>query len=138
MLDEIVWTGDARNALLRCARAAAPRECAALLGGARDGTAVTVTELVELANVATTDDAFEVTPAAFAAAENALRERGAELVGFAHSHPSGACAPSARDRAELWTGCVQAITDGDAVQAFWLTADRAVLPMRSCTMEASR
>lgn len=138
MPDEIAWTEQVQGALLRAASAAAPRECAVLLGGERREHATWITDLVELPNVARGDDAFEVPPAAFARAEQQLAARGAPFVGFAHSHPRGSCAPSLRDREQLWTGCVQLITDGRRIEAFWLTAGCAVRPLRLRVAEASR
>lgn len=138
MPDELLWTEDARAALLALARAAAPRECAALLGGHRDGGATCITDVEALANRAAGDDAFAVGSREFLRAEGALAARGLTFLGFAHSHPRGAAAPSARDRAELWTGCVQLITDGSQVRAFWLDERRAVRPLPLGSAEAAR
>jgi len=136
MPDEIAWTDDVQAAVRGAAHRAAPRECALLLGGPADAAAITMA--VELPNAAAGNDAFDVRPEAFLRAEQLLRDADATFVGFAHSHPQGACAPSARDRAELWTGCVQLITDGDEVRAFWLDADRRVRELSLQSMEASR
>lgn len=89
--------------------------CGLLLG--RDGRIV---EARPAANVA--DDparAFEIDPAALFAALRAARAGGPALIGYYHSHPSGAAAPSARDLAmaaedgKLWL-----IVAGDAVTAW--------------------
>lgn len=126
MPDELVWTEAVREDLLRAASAAAPGECAAVLGGepGRDRTAIT--ELIEVPNAARSDDAFVVDPADFARAQQALEGLGAAFVGFAHSHPRGAAAPSMRDCAELWTGCVHLIAADQQVRAFWLDRERVV------------
>jgi len=133
MPDHVACPEDLRAALLRAADAARPRELVAALGGRRGDRVTCVTEFVELGNVARTDDAFTVDPATFAAAEQQLRSRGCSFVGFAHSHPRGVAAPSARDRAELWTGCVQLIAAGGDLRAFWLDPQRSVrtLPLRT-------
>ena len=81
MPDELVWTEAVRDDLLRAASAAAPGECAAVLGGepGRDRTAIT--ELIEVPNAARSDDAFVVDPADFARAQQALEGLGAAFVG---------------------------------------------------------
>ncbi len=134
MVDEIALCGSARDALLRAARAAAPRECTAVLGGDR----ASVTDVVTVPNVAAAADRFEVAPADFLAAERELARRGRAFVGFAHSHPGGACAPSTRDRETLWPDCVQLITDGADVRAFRLGRDGAVHPLKLLAAEARR
>ena len=126
MPEELVWTESVRSDLLRAASTAAPRECAAVLGGESDGARTAITSLVEVPNAHPEPDAFEITPADFARAQRALEDRGAKFIGFAHSHPRGAAAPSLRDRAELWTGCVHLIAGGEHVRAFWLDADRTM------------
>ena len=132
MPDAVAWTEDLREALLAAARLASPRELVAVLGGDCGADTTSVTAFVEVQNVARGDDRFGVDPGAFAAVEQQLRRRGCAFVGFAHSHPRGAAAPSARDRDELWSGCVQLIVAGDDVRAYWLDRARAVhaLPLR--------
>lgn len=99
----------AHQRLLELARAALPREFVAALGGAlRDGEA-TVDEVLPLPNVAADDDTFAVDPLAFARAEHELARRGHRWLGFVHSHPRGAAAPSSRDREQLWPHCLQLI-----------------------------
>lgn len=132
MPDAVAWTEDLREALLAAARLASPRELVAVLGGDCGADTTSVTAFVEVENVARGDGRFGVDPGAFAAVEQQLRRRGCTFVGFAHSHPRGAAAPSARDRDELWSGCVQLIVAGDDVRAYWLDRARAVhaLPLR--------
>ena len=124
MVDDVVWTGDVRDRLLRAAAAAAPRECVVVLGGTRAGSRASVTDLVPVANAAFGGDSFAVAPEAFARAEDTLRGRGLTFLGFAHSHLEGAPSPSLRDRAELWTGCLQLIVAGSQVRAYLLDRDR--------------
>ncbi|MEC8252424.1 MAG: M67 family metallopeptidase [Planctomycetota bacterium] len=126
MPEELVWTERVQSDLLRAASAASPRECAAVLGGEAAGARTAITSLIEVPNAHPEPDAFEITPADFARAQRALEDRGAAFIGFAHSHPRGAAAPSLRDRAELWTGCVHLIAGGEQVRAFWLDVDRTV------------
>ncbi len=135
MADEIALTDAARRALLVAAREAAPRECAAVLGGARGARRTAVTDVLPVPNVAARDDRFEVSPESFFTAEQELARRGREFVGFAHSHPRGACAPSSRDRETLWSGCVQLITDGEVVRAFRIDGERTVHPLPLCAAE---
>ena len=138
MPDELLWTEGAREALLGLARAAAPRECAAVLGGRCDGATTYVTDVTALVNRASGDDAFAVDEREFLRSSRALADRGRTFVGFAHSHPRGSAAPSQRDRDQLWTGCVQLITDGDEVRAFWLDPRRAVHALPLDVTEAAR
>ena len=136
MGEDVVWTKDVRDRLLDAAEAAAPRECAVVLGGTRAGSQTSVTDLVPVANFAFDGDSFVVAPEAFARAEHTLRGRGLTFLGFAHSHPEGAPAPSLRDRAELWTGCLQLIVAGSRVRAYRLDRDRTphvlTLKMQEC------
>jgi len=119
----------ARAAIERACRAAWPREVVALLGGNGGDVGPWRVDAVEvLADARTSGDAFDVDAVAFARGEHALRERGRRFVGFVHSHPGGAAAPSVRDRQQLWSDCVQMIaaTDGDGVtlRAFRLRGER--------------
>ena len=50
MPEELVWTESVRGDLLRAASTAAPRECAAVLGGEADGARTAITALVEVPN----------------------------------------------------------------------------------------
>jgi proteasome lid subunit RPN8/RPN11 len=80
------------------ARETAPEECCGLLLGRGDE----VVEAVRARNVA--DDPatrFLVDPVDHFAARRTARERGLEVVGFYHSHPSSPPEPSERDRAEF-------------------------------------
>ena len=124
MADEVIWTEAVRDQLLRAAAAAAPRECVVVLGGTRAGTQTSVTDLVAVPNAAFSCDSFALAPDVFASAEHTLRDPGLAFLGFAHSHPEGTPAPSLRDRAELWTGCLQLIVAGERVHAYRLDRDR--------------
>ena len=126
MLEELVCSERVRADLLRATAAAAPRECAAVLGGSRGPGRASITQLVEVPNVGRGEDAFAVDPVDFARAERAITRRGLTFLGFAHSHPRGAAAPSLRDLKELWTGCFHLIAGASQVRAFWL--DRSRVP----------
>lgn len=104
------------RALRAALRVAAPAEFVGLLGGRRDGGVARVEAFAPTRNIATVADGFAVAPADFAAAEAALRADGLQWLGFAHGHPTAAAAPSLRDRASFWPGCLQAIVGpcGDA------------------------
>lgn len=127
-MSELVLTATVERELVALARAAAPREMVAVLGG--DGAAVHT--VLPLPNTVGADDAFQVDPIAFARAERRLRRAGARFVGFAHSHPRGSALPSARDRRELWPGCLQVIVGlggtAPTVRAFRLERNPEVQP----------
>lgn len=128
----VTWSAAAKAALLQLANLSAPREAAAVLGGSISvgggdaNITACIDTIVPLANGASEADRFEVDASSFAAAEYKLRASGHSIVGFAHSHARGSTAPSQRDRAQLWTGCVQAITDGTNVRTFVLDEQRNV------------
>jgi desampylase len=74
------------------------------------GTVEAVEHVQRCANVADTPaTAFEIDPAALIAAHKAERAGGAKLIGHYHSHPNGACAPSAVDA-----------SNADVVGHYWL------------------
>lgn len=82
--------------LLTHAAAAHPAECCGLLFG--DDSVIT--HIKPAANVsATPESAFEIDPAALIAAERAMRQGGARLIGHYHSHPNGRAEPSPCDAA---------------------------------------
>lgn len=124
------------QAIAAAMAAAWPREFVALLGGPGGGTGP-VTTIVPVPNAAAGDDAFVVRPADFAAGEHRLRAAGAAWLGFVHSHPHGAAAPSRADHAALWRDCLQLIAAGDGrtrcdLRAYrWAAAGCVTLPMRT-------
>jgi proteasome lid subunit RPN8/RPN11 len=80
------------------ARDAAPDECCGLLLG-RDGEIV---EAIRARNIAADPAArFVIDPADHFGAIRTARARSLEIVGFYHSHPRSAPAPSPRDLAEF-------------------------------------
>jgi proteasome lid subunit RPN8/RPN11 len=130
MFASMECTQAAEALLLHAARVAAPREIVAVLGGCIAGANAQVRQVVMLPNDAIDGAAsFAVDSVAFSQCEHELRNGGDTFLGFAHSHPNGSTAPSIRDREQLWTECVQMITDGHTWKAFVLDKNRAVHPL---------
>ena len=110
-------------AIERAAESAYPAECCGLLVGrpARPPaeTTIEVTRIAPSANLAADPErGFEVAPDLFARLATGDEDGAGGLVGLYHSHPGGAPAPSARDRAAAWQGgwvwLVTAVADGRA------------------------
>jgi len=78
------------------ARAEAPRECCGILIGS--GTAVS--EALAARNIAEQPTRFLIDPQDHIDAIRSVRGRGAQVVGFYHSHPHSSAVPSETDRAE--------------------------------------
>ena len=101
--------------MVALARAAHPREACGLLVG--HGAAIT--GLAPTANLAATEDAFEIDTAAQLRLQRRLRGTGRAIIGVWHSHPRGGAEPSARDLAGAWdAGLVWLITAGGQTRAF--------------------
>lgn len=84
------------EAVLQHAALAAPEEACGLLLG-REGT---IAGAQRTRNVALTPEShFEIDPQALIDAHRSARGEGPEVIGYYHSHPQGACEPSATDRA---------------------------------------
>lgn len=114
---ELAVTSQALSRMRAAAAAAHPREaCGILLGeGAR------VTEARETANVHSAPHThFEIDPQALIDAHRAARSgSGQPVAGYFHSHPVGAAAPSATDRAAAsGDGRIWAILAGPDI-TFW-------------------
>jgi len=107
---------NAHRALHAAARRAAPAEACGLLAGTcvagPRGTVAAVAAFVPLRNLAAGPAQFRCDPVEFARAHAALGRQGLQLLGFAHSHPTGPAALSAADREQLWRGCVQLVVAG--------------------------
>lgn len=109
-------TREVIDALWRAAREARPNEaCGLLLGNGER-----ITTFSETANVHSTPAThFEIDPQALIDAHRAAREGGPELLGYFHSHPSGAARPSKTDAAMAsGDGRMWAIA-GEGELAFW-------------------
>jgi proteasome lid subunit RPN8/RPN11 len=138
MFASMKCTQEAEALLLQAARTTAPREIAAVLGGSVIGTSAHVRRVMMLPNNAVAGEtSFAVDGVEFSRCEHELRNSGDTFLGFAHSHPVGSTAPSIRDREQLWTECVQMITDGYTWQAFVLDKDRTVHPLTSVAAQAT-
>jgi proteasome lid subunit RPN8/RPN11 len=133
----------AEAAISAAAVRALPHEMVGLLAGRRDADAITVSRFVPIAGAECRHDRFAVPAAAFAAAEAACAGAGESWLGFAHSHPNASASLSARDRAELWRGCLHFVVAAGAatpaIRAFWLEGDAArELPIGRAPAEAAR
>ncbi|HXH06482.1 MAG TPA: M67 family metallopeptidase [Vicinamibacterales bacterium] len=95
---------DVLEAIRRHGAEAYPHECCGALIGRGDGTNAAALEALPLPN--TTEEGprrrFLVRPADYRAAERRAAERGAELLGFYHSHPDAPARPSAYDLEHAW------------------------------------
>jgi proteasome lid subunit RPN8/RPN11 len=105
-----------------------PHECCGALVG-RDGV---VSEIFRLPN--TTEEGprrrFLVRPSDYRAAEQRASERGAELLGFYHSHPDHPARPSQYDLDHAWpffAYVIVSIQQGTATDMtlWWLKGDRS-------------
>ncbi|HEY7789694.1 MAG TPA: M67 family metallopeptidase [Vicinamibacterales bacterium] len=96
----LVLTGDVAEQVRTHGCETYPHECCGALIG-RDGT---ITETFALPN--TTEEGprrrFLVRPSDYRAAEQRASERGAELLGFYHSHPDHPARPSQYDLDHAW------------------------------------
>ena len=115
------------EALEALAKEAYPEEFCAILLGRGEGDGLRVVEIVPVANV---DErprgGYAIAPAELIAAEKAARPRGLRIVGFAHSHPGGEAAPSARDVASaFWPECVYGVVGVEGVR-WWRMREGAM------------
>lgn len=122
-------TSEALETIRAAAAAAHPREACGLLLGAGGR----ITEARETANVHPSPHThFEIDPQALIDAHRAARSGGPELIGYFHSHPVGAAAPSATDRASAaGDGKVWAILAGDDV-TFWRDGEAGFTALPLC------
>lgn len=95
--------------------------CGVLLG-ARRARRVEVHEARLVANLDPRPGRFVVEPGELVAAERDALARGLELVGFVHTHPRGARAPSRSDRAGAWDGHVVLVATEEGWSAHWPAA----------------
>ena len=99
------------DVIRRHAAAAYPYECCGALIGAAADDGVDVAEALELPNIVSASGTpgeegprrrFRVSPADYRQSEARARERGAELLGFYHSHPDHPALPSQYDLDHAW------------------------------------
>ena len=121
------------DALIAHAREEAPLECCGLLVG----SALRIERAVRARNQLGSPTRYLIDPEDQIAAMKSARERGEVVVGFYHSHPSSAPAPSDTDRAEAaYPGhCYLIVSPGNATQspqvrAFRLRDSGNFLPLR--------
>jgi proteasome lid subunit RPN8/RPN11 len=81
----IFLTSDQVDQIVSHAREAAPNECCGLVGGTREGFALTICRLRNIANDSLVT--YEAAPEDLFAAQRAMRERGELLLAIYHSHP---------------------------------------------------
>jgi proteasome lid subunit RPN8/RPN11 len=92
----VVIAGVVLDIVVRHARAEAPAECCGLL----IGSAGHIVDAVRSSNLSADPHRYLIDPEAHFSARRAARARGLSVVGFYHSHPHSAAAPSATDAAE--------------------------------------
>lgn len=95
-------------AICREAARAYPHEaCGALIGS----TQAHVSEALALPNQETERPGtrFTIAPADYLSVEQAAEGRGAQLLGFWHSHPDHPARPSATDREHAWEGLLTVV-----------------------------
>nr|WP_068864028.1 M67 family metallopeptidase [Erythrobacter dokdonensis] len=119
-------TSQALAAMRAAAAATHPREaCGILLGEGGRIISARPTRNVH----PTPETRFEIDPQALIDAHRAARAGGLEVVGYFHSHPAGAAAPSATDRAmAAGDGRIWAIIAGGNV-TFWRDGEQGFAPL---------
>ncbi|MDX1631256.1 MAG: M67 family metallopeptidase [Thermoanaerobaculia bacterium] len=94
-----------REGILVHARIEAPRECCGVLIGCAEGAKLRVESVRPGRNLA--DDPtrrYTIDPKILFEAHRTARDRGGEVLGYYHSHPSSPAVPSAEDRDGAWAG----------------------------------
>lgn len=116
--------------LLGEAAAAHPRECCGILLGA----GARIDAIQPAANAHPRPEThFEIDPQALIDAHRAVRSGGPQVLGFYHSHPNGAAAPSATDRAlAARDGMIWAIVAAGRV-VMWRSGDAGFTPLSYVT-----
>ncbi|MEO9469309.1 M67 family metallopeptidase [Parasphingorhabdus sp.] len=106
--------------LQEIAREEAPSEICGLLFG-RNGH---VSQAQRTRNVAENPERhFEIDPAALIAAERSMRDSGADIIGYFHSHPGGNIEPSVTDAEMAFPDDrIWVILNGEQVAAWQATA----------------
>lgn len=131
----LTFTEAAYEAVLMHARTGAPEEVCGVLGGSRDDPAgeSRVRSVHRTANVAERPrTTYRIDPAEQYDAMRDVEARGAEIVGFYHSHPTGPTHPSATDRDRAtWRGysyVIVALTDDEPSVGSWRWTGEAFEP----------
>ncbi|MCR5685066.1 MAG: M67 family metallopeptidase [Lachnospiraceae bacterium] len=87
--------------------------CGLLLGKSGDHAGSLIREYFELENECPVPDHtghYEIDPLKLYEYESKFREKGLEIVGFAHSHPDAPAYPSQEDYADMLPGMIYLIT----------------------------
>lgn len=135
LVHEVRLAAAARRELWAAVARIWPNEAVLLLGGRHCEQTMRVDCCLALA-AATGPDYFRADAVDFVRLEAALRARGHQWLGFAHSHPNGPAALSTIDRTELWRDCLQVVVgtrgpQATAAAAFWLHGEQLRrLPMQ--------
>lgn len=131
----LTFTPAAYEAVLTHAGTGAPEEVCGVLGGSRDDPAgqSRVRSVHRTANVADRPrTTYRIDPVEQYDAMRAIETRGAEIVGFYHSHPTGPAHPSATDRDRAtWSGysyVIVALTDDGPSVGSWRWTGEAFEP----------
>lgn len=104
---------DAYDAMVDHAIEGDPEEVCGVLGGTYGETTSTVRAVERAANAAPVPEyEYAIDPTEQYAIMNDLKERGLDVVGFYHSHPTGPAGPSATDaKHATWPGRSYVIVD---------------------------
>lgn len=129
-------TREALDLMRRAAQGADPYEACGLLLGSREQGALRVTHTVEARNTHPRPRThFEIDPKTLIEAFRAEREGGLALIGYFHSHPYGAPAPSATDQDMApGDGRIWAIAARDEVR-FWCDKPDGFAPVAHHVVE---
>lgn len=100
----LILTPPQKLALLEHARSTAPDECCGILTGRREGETLTVVQVHAVANTwdGPRGDRYMLDPLSHLRIQRETRRKGLEIVGFYHSHPTGAAIPSRFDAELAW------------------------------------
>ena len=111
--------------LLAEARRCHPREACGMLFGEP-----AITAYRPAANVHFTPEShFEIDPKALINAHRAMREGGARLVGYYHSHPAGPPEPSATDHAQAASDAMIWAIVGEGRVELWRAGEDGLQPL---------
>jgi proteasome lid subunit RPN8/RPN11 len=123
-----------------------PEECCGLMIGPTPeaGADIVIDEIVAARNEREDEsrhNRFLISPKALLDAQRSSRERGAEILGYYHSHPDHPARPSDFDREHAWPGTsylIVSIADGEVAdtRSWRLTADRSTYDEEAVVAES--
>lgn len=110
-----------RRRIAAWAREASPEEACGALVGRRKGDERLIVEAVRLDNIAPAarHARFLIDPRRLADLARAAERRGLSVLGYFHSHPTGAAVPSRTDLAEAWPGYTYLIQPAEGSARAW-------------------